>query len=88
VFSVRSMPRCKTRKSGECLIELAQKSRYDCSSCKSRVAIAEPRGQFGNPDERGRPPLEAVTRAFVKTMTDDSGVCVCVCVCVTVICIV
>jgi hypothetical protein len=29
-------------------------------------------GQFGNPDERERPPLEAVARRLVKTVTEDS----------------
>jgi hypothetical protein len=35
------------------------------SSCEKLVA--EARGQFGNPEERERPPLDAVTRRLVKT---------------------
>jgi hypothetical protein len=30
------------------------------------IALAEARGQFGNPKERERPPLEAVTIGLVK----------------------
>jgi hypothetical protein len=37
------------------------------SVSQSRVGVAEARGQFGNPEEVERPPLEAVTRGLVKT---------------------
>jgi hypothetical protein len=30
------------------------------------VALAEARGQFGNPKDGDRPPLEAVTRGLMK----------------------
>jgi hypothetical protein len=35
--------------------------------------IAEARGQFGNPEERERPPLETVTRKKVKTQQDEKA---------------
>jgi hypothetical protein len=44
---------------------------------QSRVAVAvdEAQGQLGNAEEKERPPLEAVTRRLVKTMT-EKAVCV------------
>jgi hypothetical protein len=42
---------------------------------QSRLAVAEVKGDFGNPEERERRPLEAVTRRLVKTVTGDTGVC-------------
>lgn len=44
------------------------------------VAMSEARGQFTNPEKREHPPLEAVSREMVKTVTEDT------CVCITVIC--
>jgi hypothetical protein len=41
--------------------------------------VAEVRGRFGNPEERERPRLESVTRELVKTVTEDTKMCVCVC---------
>jgi hypothetical protein len=42
---------------------------------------------FGNPVEVERPPLEAVARRFLKTVSETLVcMCVCVCVCVTVFC--
>jgi hypothetical protein len=35
------------------------------SRCCEKL-VAEARGQFGNPEKRERPPLEAVTRRLVK----------------------
>jgi hypothetical protein len=32
------------------------------SWCQLRLAVAEPRGHFGNPEEKERPPMEAVNR--------------------------
>jgi hypothetical protein len=43
--------------------------------------VAEVWGQYGNPEERERPALEAGTRTLVKTVTADTNVCVCVCNC-------
>jgi hypothetical protein len=37
--------------------------------------VAESRGQFRNPREGERPPLEAATRRLVKTVTEDTSVC-------------
>jgi hypothetical protein len=47
-------------------------SELDCCgsvlvSCWCEKLLAEARGQFGNPEEGERPPLEAVTRKRVKT---------------------
>jgi hypothetical protein len=47
-------------------------SELDCCgsvfvSCCCEKLVAEARGQFGNPEEEERPPLEAVTRKLVKT---------------------
>jgi hypothetical protein len=36
------------------------------SSLQSRVAMAEARGQFRNPKEKERPPLEALTSELVN----------------------
>jgi hypothetical protein len=49
--------------------------------CQSKVAVAEAQGQFRNPEEGERQPLETVTRRLEKTVTEDISVCVCVCVC-------
>jgi hypothetical protein len=35
--------------------------------CEKEKLVAEGREQFGNPEERERPPLEAVTRKLVNT---------------------
>jgi hypothetical protein len=51
---------------------------------KSRIAVAEARGQFGKPQEGERPPLVAVTRGLAETVTGETGVSVYVYV--TVIC--
>jgi hypothetical protein len=40
--------------------------------------VAEARGQFGNPEERERPSLEAVTRKLVKAMTENASIYVAV----------
>jgi hypothetical protein len=40
------------------------------------MAVAEERGQFGNPEEGERPPLEAVTRGLVKTRLTKKIKCV------------
>jgi hypothetical protein len=37
---------------------------------ESRVAVAEARGKFGNPEEIKRPPTEAVTKRLVKRTAD------------------
>jgi hypothetical protein len=42
----------------------------------SIVAVAKARGQFGNPGERERPPLEAAFRRLVKAVTGETIVCV------------
>jgi hypothetical protein len=42
------------------------------------VAVAEGRGQFGNPEQAEHTPLEAVTRCLMKTVTEDTSVCLCV----------
>jgi hypothetical protein len=40
-------------------------------SCCCEKLVAEARGQFGNPEEGERPPLEAATRQrLVRTITD------------------
>jgi hypothetical protein len=36
------------------------------------VAMAEARRQFGNPGEGELPPLDAVTRRLVRTLTENS----------------
>jgi hypothetical protein len=41
---------------------------------ESNVAIVEGWGQFKNRDEEKHPPLEAVTRRMVKTVTEDISV--------------
>jgi hypothetical protein len=46
--------------------------------------VNKERGQFGIPQEKERPPMEAVTKELVKTAIDDTNICVCVCVCVCV----
>jgi hypothetical protein len=47
------------------------------TSSQSRVAVAEARRQVGNPEERERPPLEAITRRLAKTQqTENTEVCV------------
>jgi hypothetical protein len=38
--------------------------------------VAKARGQIGNVEERELPPLEAVTRGLVKTMAEDTSLCV------------
>jgi hypothetical protein len=40
---------------------------------QSRVALAEARGQFGNPEERQRPPLKSDTRKLVKTQKAEKA---------------
>jgi hypothetical protein len=40
-------------------------------SCCCENLVAEARGQFGNPEEGERPPLEAVTRKLVKTQQTE-----------------
>jgi hypothetical protein len=44
---------------------------------QSRVAVAKTRGQSWN-SEKERPPLEAVTGVLVKTVIEETSVCVCV----------
>jgi hypothetical protein len=41
------------------------------SEIKIRIAVAEAREQFGNPDKGELPPLEAVTRGLVKTQLTE-----------------
>jgi hypothetical protein len=38
--------------------------------------VAEARGQFGKPEERERPSLEALIRRLVQTVTLDAVACV------------
>jgi hypothetical protein len=42
--------------------------------------MAEAQGQFGKPEEGECQPLEAVTKSLVKTLNEDTSVCL------TVIC--
>jgi hypothetical protein len=44
--------------------------------CNCDKLVAEARGQFGNPEEGERPPLEAVTRRLVKTQQTEKTYCV------------
>jgi hypothetical protein len=39
--------------------------------CQSRFVIAEVEGQFWNPEEEERPPLEVVTRGLVKRQLNE-----------------
>jgi hypothetical protein len=41
-----------------------------------RIAVAETRRQFGNPEEEERLPLEAVTRELAKTQLTKKTKCV------------
>jgi hypothetical protein len=41
-------------------------------SSQSIAIVADVREQFGNPEERRRLLLEAVTRRLIKTATDDT----------------
>jgi hypothetical protein len=43
---------------------------------ESRVAVAEAQHQFGNPEERKLPPLDAVTRELVKRQQTGKTQCV------------
>jgi hypothetical protein len=43
---------------------------------QQKVAVAEAREQFGNPEKGERPSLEAVTKKLVKNMTEDIIACV------------
>jgi hypothetical protein len=47
-----------------------------CVYCDSRVDVAEAQGQFGNPEEGERSPLEAVTRGLVKIQQTEKTQCV------------
>jgi hypothetical protein len=48
--------------------ELEGCCRSDVVSCRCQKLVTEARGQFWNPEEGERPPLEAVTRRqLVKT---------------------
>jgi hypothetical protein len=43
---------------------------------RCELLLSEARGQFGNPEEGERPPLEAVTRKLVKTANrEDLSLC-------------
>jgi hypothetical protein len=44
--------------------------------CHLKDSITEARGQFGKSEEEERSPLETVTRRLLKTMTEDTRVCV------------
>jgi hypothetical protein len=37
-----------------------------------RIAVTDVRGQFGNPNEGERPPLEAVTTGLVKAQLTEN----------------
>jgi hypothetical protein len=41
---------------------------------QSRISVAEARGQFGNPEEGECPPLEAVAKRLIKTVTEVTNV--------------
>jgi hypothetical protein len=41
-----------------------------------RVGMSVARGHFGNPEEGERPPLEAIPRRLVKTVTEATSQCV------------
>jgi hypothetical protein len=47
---------------------------------ETRFGVVEVRGQFGNEEEGKLPTLEAVNRRLVKTVTEDTTVCICMCV--------
>jgi hypothetical protein len=50
---------------------------------RSRVAVAETQGQFGNQEEEGRPQLEGVTKGLENLRTlARARMCVCVRACV------
>jgi hypothetical protein len=47
------------------------------SVSQARVAVAEARGRFWNPEEGERPPLEAVSRRLVNTQQpEEVKVCI------------
>jgi hypothetical protein len=68
VFSVRSGQECY--KQDDLLLELV------CLASQLRVAVAEGRERFGNPDERERLALEAGTRRLVQTVSETTSLCV------------
>jgi hypothetical protein len=41
---------------------------------QSTTAVAKARREFANPEERKRPPLEAVTKRLMKSVTKDTSV--------------
>jgi hypothetical protein len=45
---------------------------------QSRISVAEAWGQFRNAEERKHSLLEVVTSRLVKTMTENTSVCMCV----------
>jgi hypothetical protein len=63
VFSVRSVPICYEQ---DKLGVAGSESEDSCStvvvSCCCEKLVAEARGQFGNPEEGERPPIEAATK--------------------------
>jgi hypothetical protein len=38
-----------------------------------RIVVAEAQGQFGNSEERKRPPLETVTRELVNSLVTEKS---------------
>jgi hypothetical protein len=44
-------------------------------SSQPRIAVADARGQFGNPEKGERLPLEAFTRRLVKTQKTEKTYC-------------
>jgi hypothetical protein len=69
VFSTRSVPRWYKQDN----LEVAVRELLRFSRCKVFLLEAGSwaRGQFGNPEEGGRPPLKAATKQrLVKTVTD------------------
>jgi hypothetical protein len=51
---------------------------------QSKVDVAVARGQFTNPEEIKRAPLDTVARILMKIVIKEISVCVSVCVCVCV----
>jgi hypothetical protein len=50
----------------------------DCTVTESQltISVTAAREQFGNPEQRERPPFEAVTRGVEKTQLTEKKCCV------------
>jgi hypothetical protein len=61
---------------GPCPDVISRTAAGVCLSVKSQsVSVADVRGQYENPEEGERSPLETVTKRLVKTVTETSTLC-------------